>query len=95
MYCEITQKDEEILTPRLFYVYKAHIVKLSLPILPKAKLRYPQDNFTYRVNFTCPKGKLSCLPNHLKYFCLFSIAKYKSIPSTPAEITSPINTVIA
>ena len=29
-------------------------VKLSLPTLPKAKLHYPQDNFTYGVNFTCP-----------------------------------------
>ena len=34
-------------------------VKLSLPTLPKAKLHYPQDNFTYAVNFTCPFGKLS------------------------------------
>ena len=29
-------------------------VKLSLPTLPKAKLHYPQDNFTYKVNFTYP-----------------------------------------
>jgi hypothetical protein len=29
-------------------------VKFSLPTLPKAKLHYPQDNFTYEVNFTCP-----------------------------------------
>ena len=36
-------------------------VKLSLPTLPKAKLHYPQDNFTYEVNFTCPHGKLSCV----------------------------------
>ena len=36
-------------------------VKLSLPTLPKAKLHYPQDNFTYEVNFTCPQGKLSCV----------------------------------
>ena len=35
-------------------------VKLSLPTLPKAKLHYPQDNFTYEVNFTYPHGKLSC-----------------------------------
>ena len=32
-------------------------VKLSLPTLPKAKLHYPQDNFTYEVNFTCPQGQ--------------------------------------
>ncbi len=32
-------------------------VKLSLPTLPKAKLHYPQDNFTYVVNFTCPNGQ--------------------------------------
>ena len=32
-------------------------VKLSLPTLPKAKLHYPQDNFTYEVNFTCPYGQ--------------------------------------
>ena len=31
-------------------------VKLSLPTLPKAKLHYPQDNFTYEVNFTYPWG---------------------------------------
>ena len=36
-------------------------VKLSLPTLPNAKLHYPQDNFTYEVNFTCPQGKLSCV----------------------------------
>ena len=33
-------------------------VKLSLPTLPKAKLHYPQDNFTYEVNFTCPMANL-------------------------------------
>ena len=32
-------------------------VKLSLPTLPQAKLHYPQDNFTYEVNFTCPHGQ--------------------------------------
>ena len=32
-------------------------VKLSLPTLPKAKLHYPQYNFTYEVNFTCPQGQ--------------------------------------
>jgi len=32
-------------------------VKLCLPTLPKAKLHYPQDNFTYAVNFTCTKGQ--------------------------------------
>ncbi len=32
-------------------------VKLSLPTLPKAKLHYPQDIFTYLVNFTCPLGQ--------------------------------------
>ena len=36
-------------------------VKFSLPALPKAKLHDPQDNFTYEVNFTCPRGKLSCV----------------------------------
>ena len=25
----------------------------------EGKLHYPQDNFTYEVNFTCPEGKLS------------------------------------
>jgi hypothetical protein len=43
-------------------------VKLSLPALPKAKLHYPQDNFTYGVNFTQRFwGKLS--------FSVFSVRK--------------------
>ena len=25
----------------------------------EGKLHYPQDNFTYEVNFICPEGKLS------------------------------------
>ena len=28
--------------------------EVELATLPKAKLHYPQDNFTYEVNFTCP-----------------------------------------
>ena len=32
-------------------------VKLSLPTLPKAKLHYPKDYFTYEVNFTCSLGQ--------------------------------------
>ena len=40
--------------PRFSEVWTCIQVKLSLPTLPKAKLHYPQDNFTYAVNFTCP-----------------------------------------
>ena len=56
-------------------------VKLSLPTLPKAKLHYPQDNFTYEVNFTCPLGKLSfsvfsVKDNTLNRFDLFYVKAY-------------------
>ena len=34
--------------------------EVKFTALPKAKLHYPQDKFTYEVNTTCLQGKFSC-----------------------------------
>ncbi|MGM9646144.1 MAG: hypothetical protein ACI3XS_05600 [Eubacteriales bacterium] len=43
---------------------KSESVGIDVPEDPlcrfaEGKTHYPQDNFTYKVNFTCPRGKFS------------------------------------